>query len=186
MASKKKKSAKKKVSTAKKPVPKKARPVVAKRIAAKTKMKTKMKTKTVAAKKSPTEKRGAKKKIVAKKTAGAKRASTPTFRRRDGSGHLDPKYAKTLRAKSGARDDEASSAFIHNKARTKDDLAEQLAEEWVETATSGEDESQDVLGQVVSEETGGPFVTTTGREEFAKGVDASNPKSATREPFPKT
>ena len=43
-----------------------------------------------------------------------------------------------------------------------------------------------MLDQVVEEEQGGPFVETNGAQEFAPGTDASNPKSAKREPFPTT
>ena len=43
-----------------------------------------------------------------------------------------------------------------------------------------------VTGRVVDEETGGPFVETSGAIEFAEGTDASNPEDAKREPFPKT
>ena len=35
-------------------------------------------------------------------------------------------------------------------------------------------------------EVGGPFVVTTGGEEFAEGTDESNPEDAEAEPFPKT
>jgi hypothetical protein len=65
-------------------------------------------------------------------------------------------------------------------------LAEELAEEAVEAMTSGEDKLTDDLAADVPEERGGPFVTTTEGEEMADGTDASNPKGATREPFPKT
>ena len=37
----------------------------------------------------------------------------------------------------------------------------------------------------VPEDRGGPFVVTTGGEEFADDVDESNPEGATREPFPR-
>ena len=56
----------------------------------------------------------------------------------------------------------------------------------VATATTGEYEAEDVREQDVPEEVGGPFVETTGGEEFAHGTDASNPKGASREPFPRT
>jgi hypothetical protein len=38
----------------------------------------------------------------------------------------------------------------------------------------------------VPEESGGPFVETSGRSEFAYGTDASNPKDAEQAPFPTT
>jgi hypothetical protein len=77
-------------------------------------------------------------------------------------------------------------AFIGRTGRSKDDLAEVMGETWVETATSGEDENEEVFNQGVPEDEGGPFVTTTAGQEFAEGTDASNPKRSKREPFPKT
>lgn len=69
----------------------------------------------------------------------------------------------------------------------KDDgFAEQLGREVVDQATTGEDEMEDVENRVEEEESGGPFVVTTGRTEFAYGPDESNPEDAEVEPFPKT
>jgi hypothetical protein len=121
-------------------------------------------------------------------TPKAKRGAGPSIRqavrRRDGSGHIDPKYAAELMAKSGGHEDEGT-AFI-TKSRSNDDLAETFGEEFVETVTSGESREEDVLNQVVPEERGGPFVESTAGTEFAEGTDASNPKGAEREPFPTT
>jgi hypothetical protein len=99
---------------------------------------------------------------------------------------VDSKYAKELLAR-GDHDEakKAETPFVSGN-RTNDTLAEQLAEEFVETATSGEDEGEDVFDQQVDEESGGPFVQTKSSQEFAHGTDASNPKGAKREPFPKT
>lgn len=70
-------------------------------------------------------------------------------------------------------------------ARATDDLAEMLAEDYVAAAT-GEDDALDIdLDAVVSDEVGGPFVTTTAAEELADDVDESNPSDATREPLPR-
>jgi len=108
------------------------------------------------------------------------------IRRRDGAGHLDPAYRAALLRESGkGHAADGGKAFL-GRPRSADPLAEQLGEEWVKTATSGEDEGNEVLDQKVPEEDGGPFVETTGGEEFAHGTDASNIKGATREPFPKT
>jgi len=110
----------------------------------------------------------------------------PLIRRRDGAGHLDPEYAAALLRESGKkRDADDGKAFL-NGSRSTDALAEQLGEEWIETATSGEDEGNEVFDQKVPEEDGGPFVETTGNEEFAEGTDESNIEGATREPFPTT
>jgi len=114
-------------------------------------------------------------------------AKPPEMKRRDATGHLDPKYAAELRAKSGKDDMGNDRAFLNGAARSKDSLAESLGEEFVASATSGESEAERAPNEeFVSEEVGGPFVITTGKKEFAKGTDPSNPKGATREPFPKS
>jgi hypothetical protein len=70
-------------------------------------------------------------------------------------------------------------------ARATDDLAEELAEEFLRSATSAEDSRSELLEAEQTEELGGPFVTTSGKEEFARGTDASNPRGAEREAFPR-
>lgn len=118
-----------------------------------------------------------------KRAAAPKKKAAPP-RRRDRAGHLDPKYAADLRRRSGKnRDDDR--AFVGGK-RSKDDLAEELAEEAVVAMTSGEDGLTDDLEAEVSEEIGGPFVRSSGKKEFARGTDKSNPRGAKREPFPTT
>jgi phosphatidylserine/phosphatidylglycerophosphate/cardiolipin synthase-like enzyme len=104
--------------------------------------------------------------------------------RRDPTGHLDPKYAADLRLRSleTARSD-LDIAFL-GRARSSDSLAEVLGRGFVEAATTGEDRALDALNEGLPEDAGGPFVMTRGRDEFARGRDASNPKGATREPFP--
>ena len=140
------------------------------------------------AKKKKTAAAPAKKKKAApapakkKKAAPAKKKAAP---RRDATGHLDKKYAADLRRRSREdRDTDDTDAFIR-KNRAHDALAEQLGEEAVEAMTSGEDQSDQLQDAEVDEEDGGPFVVTSGGEEFADGTDKSNPKGATREPFPK-
>jgi hypothetical protein len=105
------------------------------------------------------------------------------IQRRDATGHLDPKYAADLRARSlASASHDADVAFLA-RARSLDPLAEALGEEFIEAATTGED-AGDALNQNVPEELGGPFVVTKARTESAQGFDRSNPEGATREPFP--
>ena len=54
----------------------------------------------------------------------------------------------------------------------------------IASATSGENDEEDRLNEDIDEEAGGPFVVTSGNEEYADGTDESNPEDATREPFP--
>jgi hypothetical protein len=107
------------------------------------------------------------------------------LQRRDATGHLDPRYAADLRLRSleNARAGE-DVAFVA-RAKSSDPLAAALGEGFVESATTGEDAGVDVFNQGIPEEEGGPFVMTRGRDEFAHGRDRSNPKGATREPFPR-
>ncbi len=69
-------------------------------------------------------------------------------------------------------------------ARMRDDLAEELAEEFLTSATSAEESLTDALDSELPEETGGPFVFSSGKQEFARGTDASNPRDAKKEAFP--
>jgi hypothetical protein len=199
MATKKKKASsrtakKKPAVAAKKAVAKKKPAVAAKAVAAKkvAKKAVAKRKPAVAAKRKPVPAAKAPKKpaLAAKKRSAAKpipATPAPQVRRRDGAGHLDPQYAATLREKSlegQVRDPD--DAFIGREGHTKDNLAEALGETWVASATSGEDENEDVFSQGVPEDEGGPFVTTTAGQEFADGTDASNPERSKREPFPKT
>jgi|SRR5882672_4293989 len=177
-AKKNKKSAKKNKATAKrKRAPVSARP------------KTRPKRKVAPVRKSSVRAARPTRKVAAKKTKTqavvrlAKPAAKPV-RRFKRAGHLDPKYARDLLAQSGGPPEEERT-FLDGM-RTKDDLAEGLGEEFVEEVTSGENEGADLQDQEVTEERGGPFVVTTGETEFADGTDASNPKDAKREPFPRS
>lgn len=70
-------------------------------------------------------------------------------------------------------------------AHIPDDLAENLAEEFVDTVTRGDGADDAAIDGVVSEEIGGPFVVTSAADEFAHDVDAANPLDAEREPLPR-
>ncbi len=108
------------------------------------------------------------------------------FRRRDATGHIDPRYARELLAKAReTRETDSNHAFIDGP-RSRDELAEELGEAFIEAATSGEETEQDRHDRVTAEENGGPFVETSGNEEFAVGTDESNIAEATREPIPRT
>jgi hypothetical protein len=107
------------------------------------------------------------------------------LQRRDATGHLDPKYAADLRLRSLENARAGEDVAFLGRAKSSDPLATALGEEFVEAATTGEDAGPEVFNQGIPEEEGGPFVVTRGRDEFAHGSDRSNPKGATREPFPR-
>jgi hypothetical protein len=173
---------------AKKASAKKAkRPVVAK-AAKRTKAKAaprKVVAKKRAAKRAAPKRAAPKKKATVRtQPAARKAAAKPAIRREDHAGHLDPKYAAGLRRRGNHP--AADPASFIDGPRSKDDLVEELGEEFVQQATSAEHEGEDLADQYVSEERGGPFVETGANQEFALGTDASNPKGSTREPFPRT
>jgi len=57
---------------------------------------------------------------------------------------------------------DAGDAFFPDpqggESRATDDLAEMIAEAYLESATSGEERGEDLLNDLVSEEFGGPFL----------------------------
>src|ERR1041384_575946 len=71
-------------------------------------------------------------------------------------------------------------------ARVADDLAEELAEEFLASATTGQEQGEEALDQFVEEEIGGPFVTTASTKEFAYGFDESNIPGTPPEAYPTT
>ena len=100
----------------------------------------------------------------------------PTKSKKQGNAHARPS-----RPDSG-------DAFIRDPgsgpAHTNDALAESLAEDFLSSATSGEEQGEETADAIVPEEDGGPFVVTTRAQELGHGADASNPKGSMREPFP--
>jgi hypothetical protein len=122
--------------------------------------------------------------MVDRKSAGGRSGGMPARRRRDATGHLDAEHERRLRAASQAlRDDDR--AFLSG-FRTGDELAEELGEAFLESATSGEESEPERRERVFEEEVGGPFVRTRASKEFAYDFDESNIAEATREPLPKT
>jgi hypothetical protein len=112
------------------------------------------------------------------------------LRRRDATGHIDPQYARELLAKARETRNEddgpdSTRAFIDG-SHSDDPFAEELGEAFVEAITSGEESEAARRDQVTPDEYGGPFVYTSGREEYALDADESNIAEATREPLPRT
>jgi hypothetical protein len=183
---------KKSASRARPAAKKRAKPIAKKVVNAKAKKATKpvaaKATKPVAAKATKPVATKAAKPAAAVTPAPALAKTSPRhdsgLRRRDGAGHLDPKYAADLLRQSGRP--EAEGVGFLEQSRSTDDLAEALGEQFVEGATTGEGAAEEDLDQEVPEERGGPFVRSNAGTEFAEGVDRSNPKGAKREPFPTT
>jgi hypothetical protein len=163
----------------------------------------------VATKPKPKKKAGPKKAAPRKPAAKARAPKKATARKAAARNAARPKKAvakaaprkKATSAAQNGRNAVASHrrpddahAFIpdpqerertHRSRRVKDDLAEELGEDFVGAATSGES-VDDARDEPVPEEDGGPFVTTTAESQFAHGTDGSNPEDAEREPFPTT
>ena len=97
----------------------------------------------------------------------------------------DEASAKAVRSDDGAAflpDPFARGASGH--AHTGEPVAESLAEDFVASATSGEEAGPDRRDALDAYELGGPFVETRAQEEFATTVDEMNPEDAIPEPFP--
>jgi hypothetical protein len=84
------------------------------------------------------------------------------------------------------RDGAEERAFVSSATGVKDDLAEELGEAFVQSATSGEEAGLEMANAETEEERGGPFVETTAEVEFADDVDASNPEDAEPAALPTT
>jgi hypothetical protein len=112
------------------------------------------------------------------------------IKRRDGAGHIDPRYARDLLRKAReTRNDadhaERDVAFLDGH-HSREELAEELGEAFIEAVTSGEESEAYRHDRITEAENGGPFVETAAGEEFASGTDESNIAEATREPLPRT
>jgi hypothetical protein len=105
---------------------------------------------------------------------------------RNGAGHLDPAYEAALRARVIERPRHINDRAFVSGPRSADSNAEECAEDFVMTVTSGEDGGEAGHDEETDEERGGPFVETRASAEFAYDVDESNPAGATREPFPRS
>lgn len=108
--------------------------------------------------------------------------------------HIAPKRGPNRRpaklGHSSSRPPDDGNAFLPDPretghARTRDNLAENLAEEFISSATSAEGNAEDVRDEFFSEEIGGPFVTANPDEEYATTTDDMNPAGASKEPFPR-
>jgi hypothetical protein len=84
---------------------------------------------------------------------------------------------------------DSADAFIpdpeEHAGQLDDDLAENLAENFVRAATTGESDAEDERhDQIVPEEFGGPFLETSASDEFANTIDDMNPEDAEAEALP--
>ena len=100
----------------------------------------------------------------------AKRGSKATTRRNGDGARSRPMFVPPHGVHQ--RTDDAN-AFMPDPesgpARIRDDLAENLAEDYLQAATQGMEVEED-HDQIVPEEIGGPFVETSAADEFAHDV----------------
>jgi hypothetical protein len=110
----------------------------------------------------------------------------PRVDHRDGAGHLAPVYRASLEQRASYRARKVKDRAFVSGTWSTDAAAEESAEEFLMSVTSGENGGESKLDWVTLEENGGPFVVTAAGAEFAYGTDRSNPRGATREPFPRS
>jgi hypothetical protein len=89
-----------------------------------------------------------------------------------------PKAIPTPRAPLNLKANRRVSPHSRKALLSDDELGLELGEEYVRSVTSGEHAADDIRDEEVPEEHGGPFITTDAEEEFAEGVDGSNPADA--------
>jgi hypothetical protein len=92
---------------------------------------------------------------------------------------------REARRKRLVRSDDGTAFFPdpgQGPAVAPDDLAEELAEEFLASALAGHGQAADAYDQIVDEEEGGPFITSPDRREFARGGDEDDECEA--EAFP--
>src|SRR4051812_25113131 len=113
--------------------------------------------------------------------AKRKRAPENEPPQQNGRPEVDPEHLRrTDTADAFIRDPDDGGPIVAD-----DDLAEVLGEEFVLSATTAEDMSDEALQQGVPEDIGGPFVESSPEVEFADGPDESNPADADAEPMPR-
>jgi hypothetical protein len=117
--------------------------------------------------------------------------SNKELHRKKAAGGAKPKGVGRNQPPDHPRRSDEGTAFLPDPydgrrapARVGEPLAERLAEEFVASATSAEETTEDDRDEVRPEELGGPFTESTAGEEFATDPDDSNPIGAAREPFP--
>ncbi|MGK3991950.1 hypothetical protein [Sorangium sp. So ce1024] len=98
-----------------------------------------------------------------------------------------PEFVEAARRSAARADDR--DAFIPDPGdgppEVVDEFAEQIAEQYLASATSGKgDSTEDYEDAVDAEENGGPFIITTDEQEIGYGRDSMNPDDAEIEPFP--
>src|SRR5262245_661351 len=81
----------------------------------------------------------------------AKKPPKTGLRRRDATGHLDPRYAAELleQSRENQTSDPPPSGFVHD---ANDELAEDLGEQFVQAATSAEDGDEDAGDDLIRDE----------------------------------
>jgi hypothetical protein len=98
------------------------------------------------------------------------------------------KNGKVSASSKRAQRPDGGAAFLpepgEHRSAKPDDLAEELGEQFLLSATSGEESAEDAFNASVVEEIGGPFIPSSMKKEAAEGTDESNPEDAQPEPFP--
>jgi hypothetical protein len=100
--------------------------------------------------------------------------------------HHSKAFFRDAKKHAGRSDD--GNAFLPDPgggpAVAGDDLADEIAEDFLTSATSGEEAGESIRDALVPEDYGGPFVESNARTEFADGTDLSNPEDAEPAAFP--
>jgi hypothetical protein len=127
--------------------------------------------------------RSAKPKAKARGTSVKARKATSSARKSAAAKAVEVTSSAEARREKHPGRPEQPAAFFLDARHATDSLAEELGESVVLSATAGED-TEEHYERELEEEDGGPFLETSGRTEFAYGVDESNPEDAEPAPWP--
>jgi hypothetical protein len=151
-----------------------------KRPAAKKKKATKARAKAKVTRKAAPKKKVAAKARVKKASDGTKKPSAERKRL------LAEERALERDVDNAPETNRLSESPEYIPEAMNDSLAEELGEGAVASAVSGDQEDENIRDEDVPEEEGGPFVNTSAEQQFAGGIDGSNPEDAEPAAFPTT
>src|SRR5437763_35974 len=107
---------------------------------------------------------------MARKIDGSRSTSDSRQASRGRSSAGAPRPSRPFTPHARDRSDDANAFFPDpgdGPAHAPEDLSDQLAEQFIEAATTGQDADEQQLESTSPEDIGGPFVETTAAEEIA-------------------
>jgi hypothetical protein len=93
-------------------------------------------------------------------------------------------FAAQLEGQGSQRPDGGKAFVRESDGTSSDTFATEMGKDFLIAAETGREVLEELSDEDMPEDSGGPFIVSTAGNEFADGVDASNPTGADREAFP--